>query len=76
MNTIQKLMHGFIHAQHGSVVADQFTDSFEGEFAGQNENALQMIYDSLDSLHLECFRDNAAHEFMEYLEQLKEHLNA
>ena len=74
-----ELVKGFINSHHGWAVADQFEDSYDGEyyynFGMQNHNALQYIHEILQELvESDVLSDSALDDLKTYLDYLKTYL--
>jgi hypothetical protein len=73
---LKELLSGYINAQHGWAVAEQFEDTFDGDdFETQNSNALAYILETLQSLDSSILSEDSQDELDEYLTRLKEYLS-
>lgn len=73
---ISELIKGFIESKEGSVVAQQFEDTFDGVegFEEQNANALKYILRRCQEIQrTEVFND--PYELDEYVENLEDYLS-
>ena len=72
----EDLVRSYINSQRGWAVADQFSDSFNGEpFEDQNYNALLYIREIVrDLVDGEVLSDDAADELESYYDDLANYL--
>ena len=66
----------YVNSKHGWAVAEQFTDSFNGEaFGEQNYNALLYIRDTVRSiLKSNVLSDDSYDELSEYMDELEDYI--
>ena len=74
--TVQELTYAVIDSGHGSMVADQFNDSYEsGNFERQNVNALGYIKSTVkELLDSELLDKWEVDDLIAYFADLKEYL--
>jgi hypothetical protein len=74
--TVQELVYAVIDSGHGSMVADQFNDSYEsGNFERQNVNALGYIKSTVkELLDSELLDKWEVDDLIAYYGELKEYL--
>ena len=76
MDAVQLLIDA-IAGEHGDIVAEQFTNSYENnDFEDQNENALKLILTYLEKVKSAKVLENSVSiEIYDYISDLKDFLN-